>query len=444
MPDCAGWRRTTLILSGDDPRVIEQILDLHIHSRYSRACSKELVLPAIAAACETRGIDIVSTGDWTHPAWFAHMEAELAEDAPGIYALKHHVSRTRFIIGTEIASIKKHAGATRRVHHLVFAPTLAAARKANDALAARGYNIRSDGRPIIGMTSRDLLEFFLGIDERMAMIPAHAWTPWFGVFGSKGGYDSLDECFEDLTPHIRAIETGLSSDPAMNRRCGFLDGITLISNSDAHSPQKLGREANVMRFGDKREISYDEIMRIIREGDAKKFIETLEFYPEEGKYHMDGHADCAFFCTPEETKKYGGRCPKCKKQITVGVMNRVAALADRDDRQARAAGKIPFRSLVPLPEIIADALEIGVATKAVRTAYDALIRACGNEFRILRTASIDEIAGASSPMIAEAVRRVREGRIAIRPGYDGVFGVVKVFEEGEGRGRAKQSLLDLE
>jgi len=227
---------------------MEKILDLHIHSKYSRACSKELELPKIARACEIKGIDICVTGDFTHPAWFKHIKENLIEDSGGVYKLRDNSSKTRFIIGTEIASIKKHNGQTRRLHLLVFAPNIEVAEKFNKKINDRGINLKADGRPILGMTAKDILELMLEIDSRMVMIPAHAWTPWFGVFGSKGGYDSLDDCFEDLTAHIFAIETGLSSDPLMNRRLSILDDITLVSNSDAHSLPKLGKEANVLNF----------------------------------------------------------------------------------------------------------------------------------------------------------------------------------------------------
>ncbi|MEK7084628.1 MAG: endonuclease Q family protein, partial [Patescibacteria group bacterium] len=300
-----------------------KVLDLHIHSKYSRACSRDLELPNIAKACVTRGIDIVSTGDFTHPGWMQHIQEHLTEDTQGLYKIQETNSKiqTRFILGTEVACIKKHKGTTRRVHLLLFAPNLDVAEKFNKKLRDDGFNLDADGRPILGLTCKDLLQLMLEIDERMVMIPAHAWTPWFGIFGSKGGYNSLEEAFEELTPHIFAIETGLSSDPLMNWRCSMLDHITLISNSDAHSTAKLGREANVMAFERQEHITYDEIMRIIREGDrnhvnpaaaghvAGKFLQTIEFYPEEGKYHYDGHAACKFSCTPEETKKHGGVCP---------------------------------------------------------------------------------------------------------------------------------------
>ncbi len=428
--------------------MISRIVDLHSHSKYSRACSKNLILPYIAKACELRGVDIMVTSDFTHPAWFEHMKTELIEDTEGVYRLKNHPSTTRFIIGTEIASIKKHGDQTRRVHLLVFAPTLEVAHKFNQMLESRGFNLKADGRPILGLTSKAILELMLECDSRMKMIPAHAWTPWFGIFGSKGGYDSLPAAFEDLTPYIRAIETGLSSDPLMNWRWSHLDTITLVSSSDAHSLQKLGREANILRFDSESDITYDEIMRIIESGDQEKFERTLEFYPEEGKYHYDGHRDCKFYCAPEETKKRKGVCPVCRKPLTIGVEYRVHELADRTIEEAKKVAleqkRIPYTSVVPLPEIIADVYEIGVSSKKVATEYDSLIGKLGNEFHILLHATIADITHASNHNLAQAIERVRAGKIYIRPGYDGEFGVVKVFKEGESRGFAQQSAFGLE
>lgn len=421
--------------------MIQKILDLHIHSRYSRACSKELELSKIAAACELRGIDIVSTGDFTHPKWFESIKNELVEDTEGVYQLKQSESKTRFLIGTEVASIKKHKEKTRRVHHLIFSPNIETSEKFNTYLNRRGFNLRSDGRPILGLTSKEILQIMLEVDPRMVMIPAHAWTPWFGIFGSKGGYTTLEEAYDELAPHINAIETGLSSDPLMNWRLSMLDTITLISNSDAHSPQKLGREANILQFENEEEITYAEIMRIIREGDKKKFVSTIEFYPEEGKYHFDGHALCQFSCTPEQTKKLKGLCPKCKKPLVIGVMNRIDELADRDEKMARAHVGIPYQSIVPLPEILADVFGVGVVSKRVQNQYESLLRSLGSEFSILLTVSKEKIEQASTSEIAEAIERVRSGNIFVRPGYDGVFGVVKVFEENE---KKKKQQLGLE
>ncbi|MEK7643737.1 MAG: endonuclease Q family protein, partial [Patescibacteria group bacterium] len=373
-----------------------KIIDLHIHSKYSRACSRDLELPKIAKACEVKGIDIVATGDFTHPGWFKSMEESLVPDADGIYKLKNDSGKTKFVIGTEVAVVRKHKDKTRRVHLLLFAPDMETAGKFNRKLESDGFNLRSDGRPILGLTCKELLKTMLAIDDRMVMIPAHAWTPWFGIFGSKGGYDALDEAFDELTERIFAIETGLSSDPAMNWRLSKLDDITLVSNSDAHSLPKLGREANVLEFASDENITYAEIMRVLREKDKKKFKYTIEFYPEEGKYHFDGHRDCHFFCAPEETKKLKGICPKCKRPLTVGVMNRVHELSDRDGEEARRAGVIPFLNTVPLLEIIAGAFNLGVGAKRVQEMYLAMTRKIGNELDILTRVSLADILVASN------------------------------------------------
>lgn len=422
---------------------MKQIVDLHVHSKYSRACSKELELPKIAKACEIKGIDICVTGDFTHPAWFAHMKENLEEYSEGLYKLKTGESKTKFIIGTEIASIKKHKDKTRRVHLLIFSPNLEVAEKFNKTLDNRGFNLKADGRPILGMPTKDILELMLEIDDRMVMIPAHAWTPWFGIFGSKGGYDSLEECFDSLSSYIFAIETGLSSDPPMNWRLSALDNITLVSNSDAHSLPKLGREANVLNFSSEKDIRYSEIMRIIKSGDRKDFLHTIEFYPEEGKYHMDGHRDCNFVCEPEQSKKMDNICPKCKKKLVIGVLNRVMELSDRTFAQAGKVDKVPYKYVVPLDVILSDTLEVGVNTKRVKGAYNNLIEKIGNEFHILLDADIKTIEKASDKNIANAIKKARIGDINIRPGYDGEFGIVKIFKEGEDRGYSKQVKIDI-
>ncbi len=431
--------------------MIQKILDLHIHSKYSRACSRDLELPNIAAGCVRKGIDIVSTGDFTHPGWFEHIMENLIEDSFGIYKIqetrnkqifniKYPISQTRFLLGTELSCIKKHKGETRRLHLCVFAPNIEVAEKFNNKLEEMGFNLKSDGRPILGLTAKQLLEIMLEVDKRMVLIPAHAWTPWFGVFGSKGGYDSLEDCFEDLTPHIFAIETGLSSDPAMNWRCSMLDKIALVSNSDAHSTAKLGREANVMEFENEKDVTYDSIMNKIKNQQIKY---TIEFYPEEGKYHFDGHRDCKFVCHPKETRRLGGICPKCKKSLVIGVMNRVEELADVSGvkTETKTANRVPYKSLVPLPEIISDVFGVGASSKKVKGAYEDLIKKLGNEFYILIDAKLPEIEKNSSKEIADAIDRVRIGNIFIKPGYDGEFGVVKVFED---RKKVSQTSILLE
>lgn len=420
--------------------MIKQILDLHIHSKYSRACSKDLELLKIAEVCSLRGIDIVATGDFTHPKWFQHIKNSLVEiDNSGVYKLNTSATfnsflnkkgnQIRFIIGTELSCIKKHKGKTRRIHVCVFAPNIEVAEKFNQRLEARGFNLRSDGRPILGLTVKELLKIMLEIDKRMIMIPAHVWTPWFGIFGSKGGYDSLEEAFEELTPNIFAVETGLSSNPKMNWHCSMLDNIALISNSDAHSLEKIGREANVLQFLNEKEITYDNIFNIIKSRDKNKFLYTIEFFPEEGKYHYDGHRDCKFVCSPEETEKLKGLCPVCKKPLVIGVENRIRELSDRTEKEVEKIKNnfIPYKSLVPLPEIIANAFGCGVNTKKVIIEYNNLLKNLGKEFSILLEKDLLEIKKYSELIIVKAIERVRKGDIFIQPGYDGKFGIVKVF-----------------
>jgi len=414
------------------------IADLHIHSKYSRACSKDLELPKIAKACEIKGIDVVGTGDFTHPAWFASIKEELKEDTPGIFVLKDESSKTKFMLTTELSCIYKHRDATRRLHLCLFAPSVEAVDKLIQKLEQRDCNLKSDGRPILGLSGKELLKICLDVDSNYMMVPAHAWTPWFAVFGSKSGYDSLEECFEELTPHIKSIETGLSSDPPMNWRLSALDNITLISNSDAHSLAKLGREANVF---DLDQIDYSTITNTIAEGDPKKFLYTIEFYPEEGKYHYDGHRDCKTCLHPTETKKLEGFCPKCKKQVTIGVMSRVDDLADRAEDEIDPSKHIGYKQIVPLAEIISSAIGVGDKSKRVCGIYDDLIREVGNEFFILLEAEKEQIEKASSLSIADAIMRVRSGDIHVEPGYDGEFGKVDVFALGDIRKDTQQNLF---
>ncbi len=403
----------------------EKIVDLHIHSRYSRACSKDLNLPSIAAACEKKGIDIVVTGDFTHPAWIEHIKDNLIEENKGIYKLKTGNSPTRFILGTEISCIYKDKDATRRVHLLILAPSIAAVEKFNAVLTDNGVNIRSDGRPIMGISAKGILQILLDIDPGFMLIPAHAWTPWFGVLGSKSGYDRIEDCFEELTPHIRAIETGLSSDPVMNHRLSALDHVTLVSNSDAHSPNNLGREANVFDLSEK--YDYHEIVEILKTGDRKKFLYTIEFYPEEGKYHFDGHAVCQVCLSPTETKRNKFLCTNCKKKVTVGVLHRVDDLADRAEPEIENTRFIPHRYIVPLKEIIAKVFDIGVSSKKVQKEYDAMIKKIGSEFSILLHTDISTIENqGSDKIIGQAIANMREGNVKVKPGYDGIFGSVEV------------------
>ncbi|MFH1291838.1 MAG: endonuclease Q family protein [bacterium] len=411
--------------------MIQKIVDLHIHSKYSRSCSKDLELPKIAKACEVKGIDIVSTSDFTHPDWFEHIKDSLVEENQGIFKLKDDSSETRFILGTEISCIYKHKDSCRRLHLMLLAPNIKAVEKFNKELEDRGVNIRSDGRPIMGLSGKQILEIILEIDKDMMMIPAHAWTPWFAIFGSKSGYDSLEECFEELTPHIKAIETGLSSDPTMNHCLSSLDNITLISNSDAHSLYNLGREANVFAFASEKEITYQEIKKIIETGDKEKFLYTIEFYPEEGKYHHDGHRDCKICFKPKQTKKEKYLCPKCKKKLTVGVLHRIDELADRDEEQIKKEKFIPHRYIVPLREVIGRVFTVGPKSKKVEKEYQQMIENIGNEFHILISATEKEIKKyVSDKNIWLAIKNMRSGAVKVSPGYDGEFGKVDVLPDG--------------
>lgn len=415
------------------------IVDWHIHSKYSRACSKQLELPTIAQWCKRKGIQIVATGDWTHPQWFAHLKESLVEERQGIYRLLPELAggnKTEFMLVQEVSQIYKKGDQTRRVHNLIFSPSLETCEKVIAEFQHRAFNLKADGRPILGIDSEKLYQILKDIDEKIIVIPAHAWTPWYAIFGSKSGFDSIEECFGSMTPYIYAIETGLSSDPAMNWQLSQLDSIVMISNSDAHSPRNLGREANVFEFDEPP--TYDEFVRILKEKDQTKFIYTIEFYPQEGKYHFDGCAACAFSCDPRETKRLGGRCPTCKRLLTLGVHHRVEELSDRP---SDAQKKIPFRSIVPLAEIIAEVTGVGsVTSKKVEKEYMRLTDELANEFTLLLDAPIADVAKfASDPLLAVAIDRMRQGKLSIQPGYDGIYGRVQIFDEGPPR--AKQSHL---
>jgi len=400
------------------------IADFHIHSKYSRACSKDLDLEHIDQWARIKGIDIVGTGDFTHPAWHQELKDKLVEEKPGLFKLKGSDGKVLFILTTEISCIFKQGGKTRRLHVCIFMPSLQAVDKFINLLNDRKINLKSDGRPITGLSGIELAKVALEADSKSLIIPAHAWTPWFSVFGSYSGFDSLAECFGDMTKHIYAIETGLSSDPPMNWRLSELDKITLISNSDAHSPQNLGREANVFEITPA-ELSYQEISRILKEKDRNKFLYTIEFFPEEGKYHWDGHLKCQIQFSPAQTKKHKGICPVCKKSLTVGVLNRVDQLANRPD--GYQLDTIPYKSLVPLPEIIAEVLEQGKNTKKVNELYQKMIKSAGNEFKILLDLSEAELLNITEAEVAEGIINMRLGKVEISPGYDGVYGVVKAL-----------------
>ncbi len=406
------------------------IADFHIHSPYSRAVSKEMTLENLDIWAQKKGITILGTGDFTHPVWFSEIQKKLKECEPGLFALKSDKSAdaTRFILTAEISSIYTKYGKGRRVHNLIFAPSLEAVKKINAQLGAIG-NIKSDGRPILGLDPKDLLKIVLEVDPKCFLVPCHAWTPWFSIFGSMSGFNSVEECFEEMSDKIFALETGLSSDPAMNWRLSQLDKYTLISNSDAHSLPNLGREACVFEI-EPAKLSFDEIKRILKEKDKEKFLYTIEFFPEEGKYHYDGHRLCQIRLSPKETKKYNGLCPVCGKPLTIGVMSRVEELADREEN-FKPKNLIPFKSLVPLREIIAEALARGKATKLVEEEYEKLVSKGGNEFQVLLDLSEAELSEITLPKIVEGIMKVRRKELFVLPGYDGEYGTVKIFSQGE-------------
>lgn len=400
------------------------IADLHIHSKYSRATSKELTLDTLDRWARIKGIQLLGTGDFTHPAHFASIREKLTDAEAGLFVLKDKkagAGAARFMLTAEVSNIFTMGGKTRKMHSLIFAPSLNAAEKMNAAFARLG-NIASDGRPIFGFSAEDLLKIVLDSDPASMLVPAHAWTPWFSIFGSKSGFDSIEECFGAGAGHIHAIETGLSSNPQMNWRLSSLDNVTLISNSDAHSPQKLGREANVFDC----RMDYYEIMDVIIKKDKTRFLHTVEFYPEEGKYHSDGHRDCGILLSPEETARAGGRCPSCGGPVTVGVLSRVNELADRPEGFV-PENAIPARHLVPLVEILSEVIGAGVNAAKVQREYMRLTSTAGSEFAMLLDMTGDELTRAAGEKTAGAILKVRSGDISISPGFDGEFGKIRIF-----------------
>ena len=409
------------------------IADLHIHSRFSRATSKEGDAPHLDLWAGRKGIGLVGTGDFTHPAWRAELQEMLTPAEEGFYTLKPQyrlaqettgaAQPPRFVLTGEISSIYKKNGRVRKVHNLILLPSFQAAEELSRRLERVG-NIHSDGRPILGLDSRDLLELTLTACPEAIFIPAHIWTPHFSLFGAFSGFQTMEECFEDLTPHIHAVETGLSSDPPMNWQVSALDGYTLVSNSDAHSPQKLGREANLLDCG----LSYPALKHAIETGEG--FGGTIEFFPEEGKYHLDGHRNCGVCLTPQEAESLGGLCPVCGKKLTIGVQHRVEELADRPLGQPRPQQK-PFESLAPLPEVIAACTGSSEASKKTQTRYQAMLQQLGSEFYILRQADLNDIQRVAGPAVAEGIRRLRLGQVERVPGYDGAFGHVVLLTPAE-------------
>lgn len=443
---------------------MKYVADLHLHSKYSRAVSRDMTLPIMADYAVKKGINILTTGDFTHPLWFREISSQLEESGDGIYKLNSklithnlELDKLKFILTVEISSIYSQGGKTRRIHSLIFAPSLDIASKINAALVKRGANLSSDGRPIIGLSAKTLLDVILTIDKNCLLIPCHAWTPWFSLYGSMSGFDSIEECFGDLSKYIYGIETGLSSDPAMNWRIEELDNRSILSFSDAHSPMKMGREATIF---DLDEVSFSAIREAmsapftkkqthsVGSGQAKNRISaTFEFYPEEGKYHYTGHRNCKVVQTPEQTKSDGVICPVCKKPLTVGVMHRVEQLARpaeslKQKTQKDSFGVVwnyevdgnhpPFVKLVPLIEVISGTLGSLPASQKVKEVFDRLCGEFGSEIQVLLKTPVKDIEKLGGPKISIGIKKVRLGDIEVTPGYDGEYGIVKIkLEESE-------------
>lgn len=442
------------------------VADLHVHSKYSRAVSQDMILPIMTKFALKKGIDILATADWTHPLWFREIKSQLEESNSGLFKIKNPKSETLFILSTEISSIYSQGGRVRRIHNLVFSKSFETCEKISQELNKRGCNLHSDGRPIIGLSSKDLLELVLSIDEKVLFIPAHVWTPWFALYGSNSGFDSLEECFGELSKYIYAVETGLSSDPSMNWRIKELENRSIISSSDSHSPAKMGREATVFlnkngMSNDKsqsrsnrdqmsnQQISFDDIAKAIKRDPSGKLKigYTIEFYPEEGKYHYTGHRNCKLLQSPLETKEKGVLCPVCHKPLTLGVMHRVEQLAKTQDNIEIKSNQFgvkwigdpnrihpPFVRLVPLLEILAESLSSTVFSQKTKECFDNLCQRFGSEVNVLLKTKIEDIDKEFGEKIAEGIAKVRSGDIVIRPGYDGEYGKVGIWDKENEKG----------
>jgi uncharacterized protein (TIGR00375 family) len=408
------------------------VADFHIHSKYSRATSRDMDIAHIAEWAKLKGISLMGTGDFTHHLWLEELKAELEPSGNGLFVHKG----VHFILSAEISSIYSKNNRTYRIHNLILAPSFATVDKINRALGAVG-NLASDGRPILGLDAAMLAHIVFDIDETCMVIPGHIWTPWFSLFGSNSGFDRIEDCFEKETQKIFALETGLSSDPAMNWRLSALDRFALISNSDSHSPSKIGREANV--FGC--ELSYAAIRDTLRAKDKTKFLCTIEFFPEEGKYHYDGHRLCGISFSPEESMSHNNRCPKCRKPLTIGVMNRVNQLADRPVGFV-PDNAIPFKNFIPLEEIIADSKGVAKGSVTVEREYRQILGRLGTEFDILTKVPQGDLDRLIAPKVAEGIARVRAGNVHVAPGYDGEYGKIAIFgEEESAAGKDQQMSL---
>ncbi len=396
------------------------VADLHIHSRFSYACSREMEAERLAWWAKRKGITLLGTGDFTHPIYLTYLKQHLEPAEDGLFRLRAGERDVRFMLTVEITNIFRQAGRLRKTHTLIFAPNFAVVARVNKQLARQG-NLAIDGRPTLKCSARELLQLVKEIAPECEVVPAHVWTPWFSVLGSLSGFDSLAECYGDDVRHIRAVETGLSSDPAMNWRLSTLDNVALISNSDAHSPRKLAREANVLDC----ELSYAGVIQALMGHDPRRFLYTLEFFPEEGKYHLDGHRQCQVRCSPAETRLTNGLCPVCGKKMTIGVAHRVDALADRAQGYT-PANAIPAKHLLPLEEIVATVLGQKPNTKKVNAAYDQLLTQYGSELDIVLNRAEEELAEHVPARLLAAILQVRRGEVRITPGYDGEYGKIEL------------------
>jgi len=423
---------------------MEFIADFHIHSKYSRATSKDMDVKHIAEWAKLKGITLMGTGDFTHHLWLEELKHNLEDLGNGLFkypatkiggsAMDSGGNDIYFILTAEISSIYSKKGKTYRVHNMVFSPSFKTTDKINETLSRYG-NLASDGRPILGMDAAEVARIIFDIDEHCMVVPGHIWTPWFSVFGSMSGFDRIEDCFEKQTPKIFALETGLSSDPGMNWRLSALDRFTLVSNSDSHSPSKIGREANIFNC----ELNYKTIRDVLRTKDKSRFLYTIEFFPEEGKYHFDGHRLCGVRLSPKETRANNGKCPKCGKSVTVGVMNRVEQLADRPEGFV-PANSIPFKNLIPFEEIIAEAKGVSKTSLGVQRDYHTYLAKFGTEFDILLRASKEDLLKGLPPKVADGVLRVREGKVNIKAGFDGEYGTIAIFGEGEKEQKNEEQL----
>jgi uncharacterized protein (TIGR00375 family) len=409
---------------------MEFIADFHIHSKYSRATSRNMDVKSLSEWAKLKGITLMGTGDFTHHLWLEELKNNLEDCANGLYKY----NGINFILTAEVSSIYSKGGRTYRIHNLIFAPSFKSVDLINERLGRIG-NLASDGRPILGLDAAELARIVFDIDDNCMIVPGHIWTPWFSLFGSMSGFDRIEDCFEDQTPKIFALETGLSSDPAMNWRISALDKFTLISNSDSHSPQKIGREANVFNCA----LDYKTIREVLKTKDNKRFLYTIEFFPEEGKYHYDGHRLCGVRWSPKETKENNGRCNICKKPVTIGVVNRVEQLADRPEG-FKPLNSIPFKNFIPLDEIIADVKGINKGSVAVERDYHSYLAKFGTEFDILMRAPKEALLKGLPPKVAEGVLRVREGRVNLKAGFDGEYGKISIFAEDEAKNRNEEQL----